>query len=161
MSKTSQCFILSAYLHKITKMTTHQINLIKSSWKMAAGDPVAVGGLFYGRLFKMAPELEPLFRHASITEQSVKLTSLLSYVISKLDRLDDIATEVDKLAKRHVSYGVKEEHYAAVGLALIWTLKRALADDWTEELQDAWLLCYDTLSSAMIDASNYANQPMA
>lgn len=142
-------------------MTTHQIDLIKSSWKLAVGDPIAVGGLFYGRLFKIAPEIEPLFSHASITEQSVKLVSLLSYVISKLDKLDDIAMEVGKLAKRHVGYGVKEEHYTAVGLALIWTLRRALADDWNEELQEAWLLCYNTLSSAMIGASDYANQEVA
>ena len=142
-------------------MTAHQIDLIKSSWKIAAGDPVVVGGLFYGRLFKIAPEIEPLFSHATITEQSVKLTSTLSYVINKLDKLDDIATEVVKLAKRHVNYGVKEEHYTAVGLALIWTLRRALADDWNEELQDAWLLCYNTLSSAMIDASEYAGQKVA
>jgi nitric oxide dioxygenase len=102
-----------------------------------------------------------MFSHASITEQSVKLISLLSYVISKLDKLDDISMEVVKLAKRHVSYGVKAEHYTAVGLALIWTLQRALADDWNEELQGAWLLCYNTLSSAMIGASDYAEAEMA
>src|SRR5215831_7623315 len=110
IGKISVCFIVRAYLYKNLIMTAHQIDLIKSSWKIAAGDPVVVGGLFYGRLFKIAPEIEPLFSHATITEQSVKLTSTLSYVINKLDKLDDIATEVVKLAKRHVNYGVKEEH---------------------------------------------------
>jgi len=141
-------------------MTTHQINLIKSSWEIAAGDQEAVGGLFYGRLFNIAPDIEPMFRHATIEEQSVKLTSTLSYIIGKLDKLDDITMEVVKLAK-HVNYGVKEEHYNAVGLALIWTLRRALADNWNDELQDAWLLCYCTLSSAMIGASEYASQKVA
>lgn len=142
-------------------MTTNQINLIKTSWKMAAGDPIVVGGLFYSRLFKIAPETEPLFSHTSFAEQSVKLTSILSYVINKLDKLDDIANEVIKLAKRHVNYGVKEEHYTAVGLALVWTLKHALGDEWNEELQEAWVLCYNTLSSAMIGASDFADQKVA
>ncbi|PWT74809.1 MAG: hemin receptor [Bacteroidetes bacterium] len=153
--------MVRSYLHKIFNMTTHQIDLIKSSWKMAAGDPVAVGGLFYGRLFKIAPEIEPLFSHATIAEQSVKLTSILSYMINKLDKLDDIAVQVVRLAKRNVYYGLKEEHYTAVGLALIWTLRRALAEKWNEELQDAWLLCYNTLFSAMIEASEYASQKVA
>jgi hemoglobin-like flavoprotein len=142
-------------------MTTQQINLIKSSWKMAATDPIVVGGLFYSRLFKIAPETQPLFSHTSIAEQSVKLTSILSYVINKLEKLDDIATEVVKLARRHVNYGVREEHYTAVGLALIWTLKHALGDDWNEPLQEAWVLCYNTLSAAMIGASDYASQKVA
>src|SRR5579863_7429381 len=130
-------------------MTTNQINLIRTSWKMAAaGDPEVVGALFYGRLFRLAPETESLFSDASITEQTGNLISILSYVISKLDRLDDIAMEV-VIAKRYAGYGLNEEHYTAVGLALIWSLKRALADDWNDETQEAWLHCYNTLSSAV------------
>jgi hemoglobin-like flavoprotein len=142
-------------------MTTKQIELIKSSWALVGTiDPETVGSLFYGRLFEITPEVKSMFRN-SIPEQSKKLIGMLGYIISKLDRLEDIVEEVVKLAQRHVYYGVKEQHYTTVGAALLWTLEKGLGDNWNEELKDAWTCCYITLSSAMINAAEYARQEAA
>ena len=54
------------------------------------------------------------------------------------------------LAKRHVSYGVKAEHYPVVGDALLWTLEKGLRDRWTPQVADAWGTVYGTLSGYMI-----------
>ena len=62
--------------------------------------------------------------------------------------------EVAKLAKGHVQYGVKAEHYSIVGEALLWTLEKGLAEHWTEEVKEAWVLCYTTLANAMIAAAD-------
>jgi hemoglobin-like flavoprotein len=135
-------------------MTTQQMQLVKKSWTLVAGmDPVAVGSLFYNRLFEIAPQVKPLFQN-SMPEQSKKLLAMISYVINKLDALDDIIAEVAKLAKRHVQYGVKEEHYKAVGEALLWTLEKGLGKFWYKELKEAWVACYTILSGAMIKAAN-------
>ena len=121
-------------------MTSHDINLVKKSWATVATiDMETVGGLFYNKLFEIAPEVKPMFSRSSITEQSRKLLSMLSYVMAKLDKLDDILDEVAKLAKRHVHYGVKESHYTAVGTALLWTLEKGLGELWNEELKASWI----------------------
>ena len=60
-----------------------------------------------------------------------------------------------KLAKRHVAYGVEPSHYLVVGNALIWTLEQGLGENWNEEVRDAWVKCYTTLSNAMIEAAHY------
>jgi hemoglobin-like flavoprotein len=133
-------------------MTTRQIELIRSTWQMVAGDPVAVGTLFYDRLFFIAPPLRAMFR-APIAEQSRKLLSMIGYVISKLDSLEHIIDEIGKLAKRHAGYGVQEEHYTLVGDALLWTLEKGLGHHWNEEVKTAWVTCYGILSGAMISAS--------
>ena len=53
-------------------MTHHQINLIKSSWKLVeAMEPEAVGSIFYNYLFEIAPGVRPMFRNP-IREQSKK-----------------------------------------------------------------------------------------
>ena len=127
---------------------------------VATIDPVTVGGLFYGRLFEIAPELKPLFA-TSIEEQSRKLLSMIGYVINKLHKLDDIIDEVGKLAQRHVVYGVKPEDYSDVGAALLWTLEKGLGESWNDEVKDAWTVCYTILSEAMIDASGYAKHEVA
>ncbi len=136
-------------------MTPHQIQLIRSSWaKVNTIDPVIVGTLFYNRIFEIAPGTENMFR-GSIAEQSKKLLVMLGYIINKLDRLEEIIDEVKKLAGRHVQYGVKEEHYAIVGDAFLWTLEKGLGEDWNTELKQAWSDCYSILATAMINAAEY------
>jgi len=151
------------FLQKIIiMMTLHKINLLKNSWKIAAENPEVVGALFYGRLMEQMTEYKSLFRRTNIPEQSRKLISMLSYIISRLDNLDNsIIEEVGKLAQRHVQYGVKIEHYTIVGPALLWTLEQGLGNLWNDELRDTWTECYAILSVAMINASNYPQQTAA
>lgn len=59
-SKISDCFIVRSFLHKIIKMTTNQIDLIKSSRKKVTGDPIVAGAPFYNRHYKIASGMEPL-----------------------------------------------------------------------------------------------------
>lgn len=132
-------------------MKTKSIELVKNSWAaVVTMDMEVVGGLFYNRLFEIAPDVKHMFSKTSIPEQSKKLLTMLSYVIAKLDTLDDILDDVSKLAKRHTTYGVKPEHYEAVGNALLWTLEQGLGKLWNDELEEAWIEVYTVLSSAMI-----------
>ena len=134
-------------------MTTKQIEIVKRTWNIVASlDAVVVGALFYSRLFEIAPEVKHMFRN-STESQSKKLISMIAYVIHKLDKLNDIIDEVGKLAKRHVHYGVEPTHYLVVGNALIWTLEKGLDTQWNEEVREAWVKCYTTLSNAMIEAA--------
>ena len=142
-------------------MIQRQIELVKSTWSaVAAMDHVVVGGLFYNRLFEIAPQLKSMF-HNPIPEQSKKLLAMMNYVIAKLDKLDDIVDEVAKLGRRHIQYGVQAEHYAIVGNALLWTLERGLGDNWNEEVKNAWTECYTILSGAMVAATEVNNQKAA
>jgi len=136
-------------------MTFQQINLVKSSWQIVSTlDPVTVGDLFYNYVFEIAPAAKAMFRQP-MDEQSKKLMATLGFIISKLDKLEDIVSEVVKLSKRHVQYGVKPGHYAIVGEALLWTLEKGLGENWNDELEQAWAACYNILSNAMINASEY------
>jgi hemoglobin-like flavoprotein len=141
-------------------MTQHQIDLVKSSWKAAADSSELVGEFFYSRLFEIAPETKPLFG-VTVSQQSHKLAVMLTYIINKLDRLGDIIEEVAKLARQHVTYGVKPEHYALGGGIFLWSLEKVFGDSWNEELKEAWETCYITLTSAMIDAAGYTRQDAA
>jgi len=142
-------------------MTNKQIDLVKTSWAIVATiDPVIVGSLFYNRLFEIAPQLKHMFRNP-MPEQSKKLLAMINYVISKLDKLEDILDEVAKLARSHVSYGVKPGHYTIVGEALLWTLEKGLAENWNREVKEAWINCYEILSAAMINASELREQHAA
>ena len=134
-------------------MTEHEIELIKNSWKLLRKvDPVLIGDVFYSKLFVDLPQAQHLFKTPR-EEQSKKLIATLTLIISKLDHLEEITSDIEQLAIRHVNYGVKAEHYKSVGNALLWTLERGLGSDWTEELKQAWSKCYNVLSSTMINAA--------
>ena len=133
-------------------MTQNNITLVKDSWALIAQlEMELVGSLFYNRLFDILPEVKPMFTRTPLPEQSKKLLTMLSYIIDKLDKLDEIIGEVKKLARRHTQYGVKDAHYTAVGSALLWTLEQGLGKAWNEALEQAWTEVYTTLAGAMIN----------
>ena len=135
-------------------MTRSNIDLVKASWVLVGTiEMETVGGLFYNRLFEVMPEIKPMFSRSPLPEQSRKLLTMLSYIITRLDKLEDILGEVAKLAKRHTQYGVKDEHYAAVGSALLWTLQQGLGKHWNDDLAVAWTEVYTMLAGAMMAAS--------
>jgi hemoglobin-like flavoprotein len=129
-------------------MTPKQVALVQDSFAKVAQDyDTAV--LFYDRLFEIAPQMSAMFR-ADMIEQRRKLMAMLAAVVKGLGNLEQVLPAASALAKRHVGYGAKTEHYPVVGAALLWTLERGLGDDWTPEVADAWGTAYGTLSSYMI-----------
>jgi hemoglobin-like flavoprotein len=78
---------------------------------------------------------------------------MLTTIVSQLNHLDELVPAAQALGRRHARYGVKEEHYATVGDAFLWTLGAGLGDDFTEDVKTAWITAYTTLSNVMIDAA--------
>ncbi len=135
-------------------MNTSGFELVKKSWtSISKIDYEVVCGTFYIRLFQIAPELRDLFRNTSMKEQSIKLGCMVSYVISKYESMEDVLLEVKALGERHQKYGVKDEHYKAVGEALLWTLEQGLGEYWSLELGIAWKEFYEILAAKMKDVS--------
>ena len=131
-------------------MNSDQVALIQHS--LAKVTPVTgeAAALFYGRLFEIAPEVKPLF-HDDMTDQGRKLMAALAVVVNGLTDLESVLRAASALAKKHVAYGVKAEHYGPFGVALLWTLERGLGTEWTSDLADAWIAAYTLLSEYMID----------
>jgi len=130
-------------------MTPDDVELVQSTFEQVRPISQEAAGMFYGRLFEIAPEAKPLFK-GDMAEQGRKLMATLAVVVGSLHSLPTILPAVSTLAKKHVEYGVKPSHYAAVGAALLWTLERGLGAAWTPEIANAWTSAYATLSNFMI-----------
>jgi hemoglobin-like flavoprotein len=136
-------------------MTPRQIDLIQNSFATLALDAERAGEIFYRNLFAIAPEVRPLFSD-DMTVQQLKLLQTLAVVVDALPRLPTILPTVRELARRHVSYGTKDAHYAVVGRALIQMLHDVLGSALTPEAEAAWGEAYTVLSNEMIQASRQA-----
>lgn len=130
-------------------MTPDQVKLVQQSFSQVAPISDQAATLFYDRLFEIAPQVKLMFP-ADMTEQRKKLMTMLAAVINGLDNLSSILPAASALAKRHVAYGAKAEHYPVVGAALLWTLEKGLGEAWTAEVANAWSAAYRTLSGFMI-----------
>ncbi len=103
----------------------------KSSWFRRASPRsrrfrIRSAVLFYDRLFEIAPSVKAMFS-ADMTEQRKKLMATLAAVVNGLDNLETVLPAASALAIRHVSYGVRPEHYPVVGAACCGLWKRDLA----------------------------------
>jgi nitric oxide dioxygenase len=130
-------------------MTPEQITLVQQSFSKVAPISEAAAVLFYDRLFEVAPPVRAMFPE-DMTEQRKKLMGMLAAVVGGLSNLETILPAASALAKRHVAYGAKAEHYPVVGGALLWTLEKGLDKEWTPEVAEAWTAAYTTLSTYMI-----------
>ena len=138
-------------------MTPKQVALVQDSFAKVALTSEAAAVLFYDRLFDIAPQMKAMFPDDMI-EQRRKLMAMLAGVVKGLANLEQVLPAASALAKRHVSYGAKAEHYPVVGAALLWTLEKGLGDGWTPEVADAWGTAYGTLSGYMISEAYSRSQ---
>lgn len=133
-------------------MTPHQIDLVQSSFGLVVPILEPATMMFYDRLFQLDPSLRPMFRTPQ-PEQARKLAHVLTVVVKSLSRPEQILPAVEELGRRHSNYGVRPEHYATVGEALLWTLQSGLGEAFTAEVRDAWSSAYLFLSSTMQKAA--------
>jgi hemoglobin-like flavoprotein len=133
-------------------MTPQQVEEVQASFAKVAPIADQAATLFYGRLFETAPDVRALFS-GDMTVQGQKLMSAIATVVDSLGDIDAVAPAVRDLAKRHVAYGVRPEHYEIVGAALLWTLEQGLGDDFTPAVSAAWAAAYGALSDIMIAAA--------
>lgn len=136
-------------------MTSRQIELVQTSWEKCVPMADQAAAFFYGKLFELDPSLKPLFK-TDIKEQGKKLMVMITAAVRGLDNLDKLVPVVEDLGRRHVSYGVKGEHYSTVGVALLWTLEQGLGEAFTPEVKEAWAATYGILSSTMQKAATTA-----
>jgi hemoglobin-like flavoprotein len=129
-------------------LTADQRLLVQLSLDKVLATTDEAFGLFYQRLFELDPALRPLFK-SDLADQQRKFRGSLMAIADKLDDPDDLLPELRALGRRHVGYGVKDEHYALVGEALLWALQRSVGATFTAEVREAWEELIAAVSTTM------------
>jgi len=133
------------------QLTADEIDLLRESFRNLARQPALASGMFYDRLFVIAPGFRQLFP-ADLEEQGIKLMNMLGLVVAQMHEHDALVPLVSDLARRHVDYGARPEDYTVVGSALLWTLERGLGDQYTQAVRAAWEKAYAALCQVMVSA---------
>lgn len=132
-------------------MLPEQIALVQSSWKYVLLNAPNVTERFYSTLVYLSPQVRPTLK-SDIKEQGKKLMAMFSYVIARLDCLDDKAADIRLKAKSQDDFGIKPEHYAGIKIAFITTLTLIHGPAWSRDLHMAWTKACNELERSLKNA---------
>ena len=117
-------------------MNRLQIDLVQRSFDLVEPIAPTAAAIFYSKLFEADPRLRVLFK-GDMKQQGERLMSMIGAAVSMLDRAEALLPVLRNLGKRHVGYGVRDEHYDTVGQALISTLQAGLGEAFTPPVKEA------------------------
>jgi nitric oxide dioxygenase len=133
------------------KPDTHY--LVQSSFEKVSARREEAARMFYERLFRIAPHVQPMFAHVDMNVQGVMLMNMLAAAVKGLDRLEELRPVLEDLGRRHATYGVRIEHFSAVEECLLDVVKTMMGDDFTLDVQLAWTKIYNFIAQVMIEAA--------
>jgi nitric oxide dioxygenase len=133
-----------------------QIELLETSFQAITLCGEAFVTAFYERLFTRFPQTRAMFADTDMKEQRKKLLGALALVIQNLRKPEVLMSALKGLGQRHVTYGVRPEHYPLVGAVLSETFADFLGERWTPALHDAWTQAYEVVSAIMLEGAKVA-----
>lgn len=136
-------------------LTADQIHRLRKSFIHVERQSHVAALVFYQRLFELDPTLRALFK-TDIELQAQKLLDMLAAALSLLERPGELTSTLEDLGARHAGYGVKEEHYATVGTALLAMLESVLTKEFTPETRLAWTDLYALIAGNMLRGAAHA-----
>jgi nitric oxide dioxygenase len=131
-------------------LTQTEINIIKDSAPALAQYGEDITGRFYKILFQSYPELSHIFNmtNQKSGNQKAALATAVYAFAKYVDNLEVILGDVERIAQKHASLGIKSEHYPLVGSALLQAIDEILQPP--QSVIDAWAKGYGILADVFI-----------
>ncbi|MFT3859591.1 MAG: NO-inducible flavohemoprotein, partial [Aquabacterium sp.] len=104
------------------------------------------------RMFDHNPELRQVFNqgHQQAGTQQQALAMAVAAYAEHIDDPSVLAPVLERIAHKHVSLGIRAEHYPIVGKHLLASIREVLGEAATDELVQAWALAYGQLADVLI-----------
>lgn len=110
--------------------------------------------LFYENMFAAHPELTRIFNmgnQANGAQQQSLASAVFAYA-ANIGNPAALGPVVQRIVHKHVSVGIRAEHYPIVGHHLLGAIAATLGEAATPALLDAWKEAYNSLARVLIQA---------
>lgn len=124
--------------------------LVQSTFEIIAPKADAFAADFYRHLFKLDPELEPLFTRTDMATMRLMLMRMIAVTVRGLHNLPKILPELRELGTRHAGYGVLPGHFDIAGEALLHALSVHLGDAFRPEVRQSWAEVFTLIRRTML-----------
>ena len=115
---------------------------------------LAITRLFYANMLGAHPELTRIFNmgnQASGAQQQSLASAVFAYA-ANIGTPQALGPVVNRIVHKHVSVGIRAEHYPIVGKHLLEAIAATLGEAATPALLDAWAEAYNSLAKLLIAA---------
>ena len=115
---------------------------------------VTITKLFYKNMLGTHPELTRIFNmgnQANGAQQQSLASAVFAYA-ANIGNPGALGPVVERIVHKHVSVGIRAEHYPIVGKHLLESIAATLGDAATEPLLNAWKEAYNSLAKLLIEA---------
>lgn len=135
-------------------LTQAQRDIVKSCAPALRAHGLALTKNFYARMFQANPELKHLFNmsHQATGEQQQALALAVLGYAENIDNISVLAPVIKVITAKHVSIGIRAEHYPIVGRHLLAAIADVMGDAATPDVLEAWVAAYGQLADALIEA---------
>ncbi|XP_072164893.1 uncharacterized protein [Diadema setosum] len=143
-------------------LTRDQKRLVQTTWARLSSEPAKHGAVMFAKLTTDHPDVGRLFpfggknltyhqllSHPDVAAHGRRVMETVGHAVNGLDDLDLLVPILQELAGRHVGYGVTRQHFQPVGAALIYAIGEGLGEEFTSEVEGAWLAVFDLVVSTM------------
>jgi nitric oxide dioxygenase len=115
---------------------------------------LAITSLFYANMLGAHPELTRIFNMGNQARgaQQQSLASAVFAYAANIGTPEALGPVVKRIVHKHVSVGIRAEHYPIVGKHLLEAIAATLGDAATPALLDAWKEAYTSLARLLIAA---------
>lgn len=133
-------------------MNSSQIEIIKQTVPVLQEHGETLTRRFYENMFHNNPEVRDFFNpaHQQAGTQQRALAGAICAYAANIDNLSALSGAVDLIAHKHVSLGIKPEHYPIVGQNLILTIQEVLGEAANEAIIEAWTVAYQELARIFV-----------
>ncbi|HVH35958.1 globin domain-containing protein [Tahibacter sp. UC22_41] len=129
-------------------LDAQQIAYVRHGLARIAANAEAFAADLQRSLSGTVPALRILFLQDP-REQSARLLRLLARLDGSLARMDDLRPALSQFGARYAAYGLRNEHYDALGRVLLQTLARHADIHRNPHAEEAWLHLYQIVSTQM------------
>jgi hemoglobin-like flavoprotein len=137
--------------------SSHQADavILQASLELVADRADDLIASFYDRLFTEYPGVRPMFP-ADMKPQQDKLLGAIVALATNYDTPDALRPTLLALGEKHGGWGVQPEHFTAVAVCLLATLREYAGDAFTPEVEGAWTRAYTWAAGTMMQGMEAA-----
>ena len=128
------------------------IEILRKTFGILEPQGLTLTKRFYDELFKLHPQVKPLFKGTTVAKQHKKLFAAIKLVISALDKPEELTTALTELGKKHQQYGAIKDHYPVVINVLLDVMRDMAGNLWNSEVESAWKEALNTVAEIMLSA---------
>ncbi len=133
-------------------LSENTIRIVKEFTPLVAANAEIITRRFYERMLEVNPEVKAFFNqaHQHTGGQQRALAGAICAYFTHIDNPAVLLPDVELIAPKHVSLGIKAEHYPIVGSNLLAAIKDVMGDGATDEIIEAVAEAYGFLANLFI-----------